>query len=67
MKHSTKLSLIILIALSAAVLEFGFKATLSAQIIVTLTGTLMALSMLVEMIKTLRAGNYGVFLIKNSA
>lgn len=67
MKHSTKLSLIILIALSAAVLEFGFKATLSAQIIVTLTGTLMALSMLVEMIKTLRAGNYGVDLLAITA
>ena len=60
MKHSTKLNLIIGIALIAAVLEFIFDLSLLAQIIITVTGTIIAFSMLREMIKTLRSGNYGV-------
>lgn len=67
MKHSTKLSLIIAIALFSAVLEFGFGLALIAQIIITITGTLIALSMLKEMIKTLRSGSYGVDLLAITA
>lgn len=67
MKHSTKLGLIIAIALFSAVLEFGFGLALVAQIIITITGTLIALSMLKEMIKTLRSGNYGVDLLAITA
>ena len=63
MKHSTKLGLIIAIALFSAILEFGFGLALVAQIIITVTGTLIALSMLKEMIKTLRSGSYGVDLL----
>ncbi len=67
MKHSTKLGLIIAIALFSAVLEFGFGLALVAQIIITVTGTLIALSMLKEMIKTLRSGSYGVDLLAITA
>ncbi len=67
MKHSTKLGLIIAIALFSAVLEFGFGLALVAQIIITITGTLIALSMLKEMIKTLRSGSYGVDLLAITA
>ena len=67
MKHSTKLGLIIAIALFSAILEFGFGLALVAQIIITITGTLIALSMLKEMIKTLRSGSYGVDLLAITA
>ena len=67
MKHSTKLGLIIAIALFSAVLESGFGLALVAQIIITITGTLIALSMLKEMIKTLRSGSYGVDLLAITA
>ncbi len=67
MKHSTKLGLIIAIALFSAILEFGFGLALVAQIIITVTGTLIALSMLEEMIKTLRSGSYGVDLLAITA
>ena len=67
MKHSTKLGLIIAIAVFSAVLEFGFGLALVAQIIITVTGTLIALSMLKEMIKTLRSGSYGVDLLAITA
>lgn len=67
MKHSTKLGLIIAIALFSAILEFGFGLALVAQIIITVTGTLIALSMLKEMIKTLRSGSYGVDLLAITA
>ncbi|MBD5069136.1 MAG: cadmium-translocating P-type ATPase [Lactobacillus sp.] len=67
MKHSTKLNLIIGIALIAAVLEFIFDLSLLAQIIITVTGTIIAFSMLREMIKTLRSGNYGVDLLAITA
>lgn len=67
MKHSTKLGLIIAIALFSAILEFGFGLALVAQIVITVTGTLIALSMLKEMIKTLRSGSYGVDLLAITA
>ncbi|WOY89463.1 heavy metal translocating P-type ATPase [Ligilactobacillus murinus] len=67
MKHSTKLGLIIAIAVVSAILEFGFGLSLVAQIIITTTGTLIALSMLKEMIKTLRSGSYGVDLLAITA
>lgn len=67
MKHSTKLGLIIAIALFSAILEFGFGLALVAQIIITVTGTLIALSMLKEMIKTLRSCSYGVDLLAITA
>lgn len=67
MKHSTKLGLIIAIALFSAILEFGFGLALVAQIIITVTGTLITLSMLKEMIKTLRSGSYGVDLLAITA
>lgn len=56
-----------MIALVSAVLEFLFGLPLVAQIVITITGTLIALSMLKEMIKTLRSGNYGVDLLAITA
>lgn len=67
MKHSTKLNLIIGIAIISAILEFAFGLSLWAQVIITITGTIIALSMLREMIKTLRSGNYGVDLLAITA
>lgn len=67
MKHSTKLWVILGIAAFAALLEFGFHLNLWAQIIVTIVGSLISLSMLIEMIKTLRSGQYGVDLLAITA
>lgn len=67
MRHYYKLILTVSIGVVAVILEFGLHAQLAAQIIITLTGALMALSMLVEMIKTLRSGKYGVDLLAITA
>ena len=67
MKHFQKLIAIFVVALTALVLEFGFHQPLWAQGVVTLAGAYLALSMLVEMIKTLRSGKYGVDLLAITA
>ncbi|UQS84280.1 heavy metal translocating P-type ATPase [Bombilactobacillus thymidiniphilus] len=61
--HYKKLLVIIGIAVVAFVLEFGFHLNLWAQILITIVGALLALSMIFEMIKTLRSGKYGVDLL----
>ncbi|AVK61330.1 cadmium-translocating P-type ATPase [Lactobacillus sp. CBA3605] len=67
MRHYYKLILTISIGVVALVLQFGLQLPLAAQVIITLMGTIMALSMLVEMIKTLRTGKYGVDLLAITA
>ena len=67
MKHFQKLIAIFVVALTALALEFGFHQPLWAQGVVTLAGAYLALSMLVEMIKTLRSGKYGVDLLAITA
>lgn len=63
MKHAWKLGATLAIGAVALLLEFGFHQALYAQILVTIAGSVMSLSMFVEMIKTLRSGKYGVDLL----
>ncbi|CAJ1230213.1 cadmium- zinc- cobalt-transporting ATPase [Lactiplantibacillus xiangfangensis] len=67
MRHYYKLTLTVSVGIIALILQFGFHQQLAAQLIITLWGSLMALSMLVEMIKTLRSGKYGVDLLAITA
>lgn len=67
MRHYYKLTLTISVGILALILQFGFQQQLAAQIIITLMGSIMALSMLVEMVKTLRSGKYGVDLLAITA
>lgn len=63
MKHSYKLAATIVIGIVALILQFVFGQPVTAQILVTGLGTLMAFSMLIEMIRTLRSGKYGIDLL----
>lgn len=63
LQHRYKLIATLLIGAAALVLQFIFAQPLWAQILVTVLGALMALSLLIEMIKTLRSGKYGVDLL----
>lgn len=61
--HRQKLFMILAIALVAVLLQYAFKQALAAQILVTIVGAGIALSMLIEMIHTLKSGRYGVDLL----
>ncbi|UQS82093.1 cadmium-translocating P-type ATPase [Bombilactobacillus folatiphilus] len=61
--HYKKLLIIFLIALVAFALQFVFHLNAWAQILITIVGILLAVSMTLEMIKTLRSGKYGVDLL----
>lgn len=63
LSNKQKLWLTIIIAGIALILQYGFHYPLLAQIIVTIAGTIVALTMLVGMVKTLRSGKYGVDLL----
>lgn len=63
MKHSYKLAATIVIGIIALILQFIFGQPVIAQILVTGLGALMAFSMLIEMIRTLRSGKYGIDLL----
>ncbi len=63
MKHSYKLGATLVIGIVALLLQFVFSQALAAQTLVTILGALMALSMLIEMIKTLHSGKYGIDLL----
>ena len=65
--HRQKLFLLAGLALVAAGLDFGLHHALAAQVIITLAGGAIALSMLWEMIKKLRTGDYGVDLLAVTA
>lgn len=60
MKHQWKLLVVIAIGIIAAILDFGFHLTIWSAAIIDIVGVLMALSMLSEMIQTLKSGNFGV-------
>lgn len=60
LSNKQKLWLTIIIAGIALILQYGFHYPLLAQIIVTIAGAIVALTMLVGMVKTLRSGKYGV-------
>lgn len=63
LSNKQKLGLIIVIAVVALVLQYGLHQPLLAQIIVTVVGALVALTMFIGMVKTLRSGKYGVDLL----
>ena len=63
LSNKQKLWLTIIIAGIALILQYGFHYPLLAQIIVTIAGAIVALTMLVGMVKTLRSGKYGVALL----
>lgn len=64
-KLSNKQKLIIIIAVAAVAvfLQYGLHWPLLAQGLVTIVGTIVALSMLVGMIKSIKRGDYGVDLL----
>ena len=63
LSNKQKLWLTIIIAGIALILQYGFHYPLLAQIIVTIAGAIVALTMLVGMVKTMRSGKYGVDLL----
>ena len=63
MKNWQKLSLTFIIAIIALILDFGFKQPTMTRLLVTVVGVILAISMFIEMIKTLRSGRYGVDLL----
>ena len=67
MKNSQKLVLVFIIAISALLASFVFHQGHIAYLIVTIAGGVLALSMFVEMIQTLRSGSYGVDLLAITA
>ena len=67
MKHTLKLVLTIVVGITALVLAFLCQQPLWAQVLVSLAGGLVALSMLIEMIRTLKSGRYGVDLLAITA
>lgn len=67
MNHRTKFQLTLLIGAIALVLEFVFGLNLAAQILVTLAGSFVAITMFIEMVKTLKSGKYGVDLLAITA
>ena len=60
MSHGFKLGMTLVAGVVALILEFGLHDALFAQILVTVIGAFVALTMLIEMIRTLRSGKYGV-------
>ena len=67
MKNWKKLILVVVIAGVALIAYFGFNRPFLARLIVTIAGGVLAFSMLIEMIKTLRSGSYGVDLLAITA
>ncbi len=67
MTHMQKLAAIFIIAIIALIFEFGLHHPFWAQALITLTGAFLAVSMFVEMIKTLLSGKYGVDLLAITA
>lgn len=63
MKNWQKLSLTFIVAIIALILNFGFKQPTMTRLLVTVVGVILAISMFIEMIKTLRSGRYGVDLL----
>lgn len=67
MKNWQKLVLVFFIAAASLLAQFAFNAPLIARFIITIAGGILALSMFIEMVKTLRKGNYGVDLLAITA
>ncbi len=67
MKHLTKLIITIVTGILALLFELVFHQASLAFGIIVITGSIMALSMLVEMIQTLKSGRYGVDILAITA
>lgn len=63
MKNSTKLGITLVVGLIALILAFIFKLPQFARWLVTIIGSIVALMMFIDMVKTLRSGKYGVDLL----
>ncbi|MBB1063779.1 heavy metal translocating P-type ATPase [Limosilactobacillus fastidiosus] len=63
LSNKQKLWLIIIIATVAVILQYVCGYPLLAQILVTVIGAVVALSMFIGMIKSIRTGDYGVDLL----
>ncbi|KRM94372.1 heavy metal translocating P-type ATPase [Lentilactobacillus senioris DSM 24302 = JCM 17472] len=55
------------IGIAALILTFGFNQVKAAQILVTVLGSILALLMFIDMVQTLRKGNFGVDLLAITA
>lgn len=67
MTHKQKLIIIFGIAILAAILQWGFGLPLYAQIVVTIAGAVVTISMLIEMIKKMIHGDFGVDILAVTA
>ncbi|ALS01171.1 cobalt ABC transporter ATP-binding protein [Enterococcus silesiacus] len=67
MKHLIKLVITVITGILALLFEFIFNQSAVAYGIIIITGSVMALSMLVEMVKTLKSGRYGVDILAITA
>lgn len=67
MKHLTKLLITVSTGILALLFEFIFHQPLFAFGIILITGSMMACSMLMEMIRTLKSGRYGVDILAITA
>ncbi|MBD7895253.1 cadmium-translocating P-type ATPase [Limosilactobacillus sp. Sa3CUN2] len=63
LSNKQKLCLIIIIAAVAVILQYACGYPLLAQILVTVVGAVVALSMFIGMVKSIRTGDYGVDLL----
>lgn len=63
LSNKQKLILILVIAAVALLLQYGAHQPFFAQVLVTVVGAVVALTMFIGMIKTLRSGKYGVDLL----
>lgn len=67
MTHKQKLYTIFGIAILAAILQWGFGLPLYAQILVTIAGAVVTVSMLIEMVKKMIHGDFGVDILAVTA
>ncbi|MDO4669941.1 MAG: heavy metal translocating P-type ATPase [Aerococcus sp.] len=67
MENKHKLGIIGIVAVLALILEFGLHLPNWSYGLVAISGSLIALSMLIDMIKTLKEGRYGVDILAITA
>ncbi|OJG74208.1 heavy metal translocating P-type ATPase [Enterococcus quebecensis] len=67
MKHLTKLVITVVTGILALFFEFILHQATFAYGIIIITGSVMTLSMLVEMVRTLKSGRYGVDILAITA
>lgn len=58
---------VLIVAVIALILQFGLRLPLYAQIVISTLGSLIALLMFIDMVKTLRSGKFGVDLLAITA